>query len=86
MTLQELINRRLFLSYEQEDSLIKLLSYGCSNEVKREIASKISYKFYSIFDGEEFSKNLYVKDHFIMRKDDMSIPITEIRRKVLEFK
>jgi len=56
MTLQDLINNRKSLTYNQERELIKILSHNCRKDKREDIKKLITTKFYTLFDGEEFSK------------------------------
>lgn len=85
MNLQDLIDQRLFLTYIQQDSLIRILTSHCSNEVKRKVSYNISYNFYSVFDGEIFAKDFEIKDSYIVCKSNMKISMPNIRKAILNY-
>ncbi|MFA6201275.1 MAG: hypothetical protein WC679_12815, partial [Bacteroidales bacterium] len=40
----------------QERKLIKIISFNCRKDKREEVKMIITSKFYTLFDGEEFSK------------------------------
>ena len=58
MNLQQIINSKVYLTYEQETSLESLLTFKQREHIRREIKNRLKYKFYTIFDGNEVSKQI----------------------------
>lgn len=82
MNIQEFINTKRFLTELQELSLYTLLSYKCTQGIKREIKNLLRYQFYSKFDGRWFGKHFIVKDDYIeyVGKDK---DISQVRKELL---
>jgi hypothetical protein len=85
MNLQDLIDQRLFLTYLQQGSLIRILTSHCNSEIKRKVAQNITYNFYSIFDGEIFAKDFEVRDNYIVCVNNMKLSVPNIRKAVLNY-
>jgi len=65
MNIQELIDKRQFLNNLQLLSLQKLLGYRQKQQVKQKVNDITTNKFYTLFDGNDFSKKFQVKDNEI---------------------
>jgi len=61
MNLQDLINKRVFLTDSQQNSLITVIAFGKKQEVKRLIKEVIKNKFFTVFDGSIYSEKFTVK-------------------------
>jgi len=62
MNIQDLIDKRNSLNNLQLLSLQKLLGYRQKQHVKQKVNEITTNKFYTLFDGNEFSKKFVVRD------------------------
>ena len=60
-TLQNIIDKRKFLTEEQQTSLISLLTFKTREAIKREIAAEVKFRFYNTFDLKWYSNRIGFK-------------------------
>lgn len=65
MNLQDLVDSRIGLSYEQEESLLSLLCFNQRVLTQLALKKLVRYHFYSVFDSSWFSKELVIKDNVV---------------------
>lgn len=65
MNLQDLVDSRIGLSYEQEESLLSLLCFNQRELTQTTLKKLVRYHFYSVFDTSWFSKELVIKDNVV---------------------
>jgi hypothetical protein len=58
ITVQQIIDKRLFLTDEQQESLISLLTFKQREAIRREIVAKVKFNFFTLFDGSSYSTKL----------------------------
>jgi len=88
MTLQELINKRLSLSEKQHQILFQIISSNLHQSSKKVIADRLKDSFYSIFGGEEFSKEITLFDDGLTWNpgNARNSKLKKIRAKLITFK
>ena len=56
MNLQDLINQRKSLPYDQERKLIHILGYGRQKQIRLRFEQAIKNKFFTVFDGQPWTR------------------------------
>ncbi len=82
MNMQVLINNRLPLNNQQRASLIFLLTRGCHSAMATIIRGIVNNKFYTAFDGKDFTRDFNVREDVIEYKGNDKLAL--IRNKLVE--